>query len=347
MRVIEQLVLHFWNRGALSQDEVIYLVKHGFVRQEDLPGLFEEPTSTVPESESEVEPADRRYDREGVHVEELEDELTGRNSGGGKKGGKKKKPAGHNLAPAAACLANHIAEREPYPALIELGSRLGPCGNWRDAARCIASSRPEELEAALLALLDHRPRALGELWFWFDLEQLFDWTEQPANAGPVAEGIRKLMRADTPARVGRLEQLKKAVEVQALIDLLAARRPFLAQVPKLYESHFDKLGLWLIPPGGIAARSWPSLPWAYVIVYNARNGTADEPPPGYLLPLTLVHPYVVMNALQTAFPMEPRGVRELLLHDVRQRLDPMPTFRDLAVNMVFDRPLFCPYTWKV
>src|SRR5205085_2258983 len=43
MRVIEQLVQHFWARGALTRDEALYLVGHGFVREADLPGLVERP----------------------------------------------------------------------------------------------------------------------------------------------------------------------------------------------------------------------------------------------------------------------------------------------------------------
>jgi hypothetical protein len=341
MRVIEQLVQHFWDRGALTREEALYLVQHGFVREADLAGLVvsaSEPARAEPE-----ERHDPRFDPKEIHAEQLEDELTGRNAGGGRKSGKKKK-AGHNLAPIAAHLATHLAARESYPALLELGARLKPSPTWRDAARAIAAARPADLEPALVGLLGARPRALGELWFWFDLEPLFVWAEHADNAGPVADGIAKLLRADTPGRVGRLEQLKKAVEVQALIDLLAARRPFLAMLPVLYNAYFDKLGLWLIPPAGAAVVSWPSLPWAFVLVYNARGGTEDEPPPGYMAkPDT----GVIRDALRTAFPMAPVAVRELLLHHIRERPDAMPDAFDLKRNMIFDRPLYCPYNWKV
>ena len=46
MRVIEQLVHHFWARGALTRAEALYLVKHGFARESDLPGLTE-PGQTI------------------------------------------------------------------------------------------------------------------------------------------------------------------------------------------------------------------------------------------------------------------------------------------------------------
>ncbi|HEV3439313.1 MAG TPA: hypothetical protein VG122_18245 [Gemmata sp.] len=346
MRVIEQLVQHFWTRGALTRDEAAYLVQHGFVREDDLAGFVESPHGTDAE-EFENLRDNPRFDPADLHAEELEDELTGRKAGGGKKGEKKKKPAGHNLAPAAAHIAAHIAMREPYHALHDLGCRLGPCGTWRDAARRIAATTSIDLEMAMIGLLISHPRSLGELWFWFDLEPLFVWTESVDNAGPVAEGIGKLLRADTLNRVGRLDQLKKAPEIQALIELLAARRQFLTLLPALYNRHFDKLGLWLIPPAGVALVSWPSLPWAFVIVYNARNGTVDEPPSGYLLPLDHVPWRVIQDALRTAFPIDPQAIRELLLHHIRERPDAMPDQSDLWRNMVFDRPLYCPYTWKV
>lgn len=349
MRVIEQLVTHFWSRGALTRDEAFYLVNHGFIRAADLPGLVEQPPEPetdeveVPQELRDESPPDPRFDPKAREAEELEDELTGRNAGGGKKAGKKKK-AGHNLAPAAATIGAHLATREPYPALLELGGRLGSCATWRDAARRIAAASAADLETALVGLLTIRPRALGELWFWFDLESLFLWAENAANAGPVADGIGKLLRADTPGRVGRLEQLKKAPEVKALLDLLAARRPFLGMLPVLYNAYFDRLGLWLIPPAGPAAVSWPPLPWAFVLVYNAQQGSEDEPPLGYLV---IPDTWVIRDALRTAFPMAPVAVRELLLYHLRERADPLPDAHDLSRNMVFDRPLHCPFTWKV
>lgn len=346
MRVIEQLVQHFWARGALTRDEALYLVKHGFAREADLAGLGEEqepePLAAPPPEET-----DPRFDPKAREAEELEDELTGRNAGGGKKGGKKKKPAGHDLAPAAAHLAGHFAAREPYPALHELGQRVKTCATWRDAAKAVATAKPAKLEAALVGLLNARSRALGELWFWFDLEPLFAWAEHADNAGPVADGIGKLLRADTPGRVGRLEQLKKAAEVRALADLLAARGPFLAMLPVLYNAYFERLGQWLIPPAGAAAGPWPALPWSFVFVYNARKGTPDQPPAGYPVdPHTLPLPFLKM-ALATALPHAPVAVRELLIHRIRERPDALPDATDWARSAVFDRPLHCPNKWKV
>jgi hypothetical protein len=346
MRVIEQLVQHFWTRGALSREDARYLVDHGFVRETDLPGFSDEADESNCVAANGDEQRESRLNQEAVLAEQLEDELTGRNSSGGKKGGKKK-PAGHNTAPAAALLSQHLTVREPLPALQELGNRITPCPTWRDAAKAVAAATPAELEIALLGLLNARARSLGELWFWFDLEPLFAWTKHPDNAGPVADALGKLLRTDTPARVGRLDQLKKTPEVQAFTDLLAARRPFLATLPVLYDRYFDKLGQWLVPPVGVASGPWPVLPWAFVIVYNARRGTVDTPPPGYPVDPHQLPFEILRAALTAALTMAPVPVRELLIDRLRSRDEPLPEFLDLVRKAVFDRPLQCPYSWKV
>jgi hypothetical protein len=351
MRVIEQLVHHFWARGALSREEAQFLVEHGFARECDLPGLVGPEREIDPDTYKPPAPdPDEDYFREQAEevvrlaadvkareAEELEDELVGRNAGSRKAGGKKKKPTGHNLAPAVATLAAHFAAREPYPALCELGGRLRPCADWREAARLVGAAPPEAIEPALVGLLNARPRALGELWFWFDLEPLYDWAEDEDNAGPVAEGLSKLMSADTLARVGRLGQLLKATEVQMLLDLLPARRAFLNVLPVLYHAHFPKLGQWLVPPAGAAAKCWPALPWAFVIVYNARQGTAEQPPMGYPLDPDTLPPRLLKLALTTAIAQAPVAVRELLVTGLSARDD----------RPAFARKPHCPYTWRV
>jgi hypothetical protein len=346
MRVIEQLVHHFWARGALTREEALYLVRHGFAREADLPGLVGQEREIDPETyEAPAESRDpfedtspRSADEKARDAEQLEDELVGRNAGSRKAGAKKKKPSGHNLTPLAENIAVTLGTREQFPALCELGCRLKPCPTWRDAAKAVAAATPESLETALVALLNTRPRALGELWFWFDLEPLFEWADHPDNAGPVADGLSKLLRTDNSAQVNRLGQLLKSVEVQKLLDLLAARRAFLNMLPVLYHAHFPKLGQWLVPPAGVAALAWPSLPWSFVIVYNARHGTADGPPMGYELDPDAISDRLLRVAFTTALAQAPVAVRELLMYGLSGTDKSRP---------VFKRKPHCPFTWRV
>lgn len=346
MRAIEQLVLHFWARGALTRAEALILVEQGFAQKEDLPGLFEtEPAfEVVPDAfeieinfpDEQEEAAREAADIKAREAEEMEVALGGK-KGGGKKGGGKKKATGHNLAPAVAAIGTHVRAREQYPALCELGNRMKPkpCADWRDAAKTIGAARPEALETALVGLLGTRPKALGELWFWFDLEPLYEWVDDEANAGPVADGLSKLLRADNLAQVGRLGQLAKAPEVQALLDLLPARRAFMNLLPTLFHAHFPKLGLWLVPPTGAAAKCWPALPWSFVFVYNARHGIEGQPQ-GYPLDRKVLTAELEDLALTTAIAMAPVAVREWLIHGPRETDHPTAALR-----------VYCPFTWRV
>lgn len=348
MRVIEQLIQHFWSRGVLTPEDVEHLIRHGFIRDTNLPGwLAPEPD---PEPESDEPEARATHDEERARAaEELEDALAGRQAGG-KKGGKKAKPSGHNLAPAVAALGRHYADRSASSALVELADRVNPrarVADWSHAARLVAAAPPRKLEPALVGLLNHRPRAFGELWHWFNLEPLFEWAGDDANAGPVADALGRLLTGASRSEVGRIGQLMKAAEVQQLTDLLAARAAFLGVLPALYHAHFPRLMHWLVPPAGAALGCWPALPWAFVLVYNAKRGTADVPAAGYEVNTQDLPFNLFKLAWATAYPMEPVAVRDLLA--TRLRMSPAVPFDplDWAANATLDRPLFCPYTWRI
>ena len=123
-----------------------------------------------------------------------------------------------------------------------------------------------------------------------------------------------------------------------LLDLLPARRAFLNLLPVLYHAHFPRLAQWLVPPAGEAAKSWLALPWSFVIVYNARQGTPDSPPQGYALDPAGLHERLLKMALTTAIAQAPVAVRELLESGLRESDDPTPKFA---------RELRCPFTWRV
>ncbi|HUR55512.1 MAG TPA: hypothetical protein VMZ71_15360 [Gemmataceae bacterium] len=349
MRVIEQLIQHFWARELMSREDIAYLIRHGFVRDSDLPGWLPPELEPAPH-EPPAPPDDRWHDEARAReAEELEDELAGRQAGG-KKGGKKQKPAGHNLAPAAAALNGHYADRAAYPALVELAERVKPSSrvtDWHQAARLVGAATARELEPALVGLLNHRPRALAELWHWFNLEPLFEWATDEENAGPVADALGRLLTGASRSEVGRIGQLMKAAEVQLLPDLLAARRAFLGVLPALYHAHFGRLFQWLVPPTGAALGCWPALPWAFVLVYNAKQGTAEKPAVGYEVNTQQLPFNLFKLAWATAYPMEPVAVRDLLA--TRLRFAPEPSFDplDWAAQATFDRTLFCPYTWRI
>src|SRR5262249_22131584 len=118
----------------------------------------------------------------------------GGRGGGGGGGARKRRPA-PNPPPRPPASPGALPAPHPPPPRADLGGRLRRCPDWPAAARAIAAADPAALEVALVGLLNVRPRALGELWHWFDIESLFTWAEDAANAGPVPDALAKLMRA--------------------------------------------------------------------------------------------------------------------------------------------------------
>ncbi len=59
MRVVKQLILHFWDSGAIARAQADYLVANGFIHEADLPGYaLDQDDAPAETSESTVGPVD-------------------------------------------------------------------------------------------------------------------------------------------------------------------------------------------------------------------------------------------------------------------------------------------------
>ncbi len=340
MRVIDELVRHFWERGELNRVQARYLIRHGFARPEDLRGW------TAPaEADKAAEQPGRVDHYWPCHGPDEEDVLAGRGPAKARRGKARPRPAGHDLAPLRALLTGHFAARTPFAALTELGNRLRPCAGWADAAGAVAAAAPTAIEAALVGLLNVRPRALGELWFWFHIEPLADWAAQQDNVGPVAAALAVLLRATTPSQAGRASQLVKAAEVRDLLAVLAARRRFLAVLPGLYDRHFARLGQWLVRPAGQAAECWPGLPWAFVLLYNARQPVGSLP--GYPVSWEALSRPLQALAWTTFHGLDSARAPRLLNAVFVNFWGEAAATRADAIDNVQSAGLVCPLSWRV
>jgi hypothetical protein len=112
MRVIEQLIRHFWASGELSCAEARRLLASGFVSPESLPDLEERAAGR---SAGGKDPLERW----------AEEPPAPRAVGKRRRGRRRRRPTGHNLTPLCAQLARHFAVRRPHAALVELGGCAG------------------------------------------------------------------------------------------------------------------------------------------------------------------------------------------------------------------------------
>ena len=122
MKVLNQLIQHFWDRGALSLDQAHYLVEHGFVKAADLDNYVPRPP--------EPEEADAAMAAEPVEVLlpdewDQREEVLVEKPAGKKRGKAAPKLPEYDLARLRDGVVAALAEREDYfPALVELAERL-------------------------------------------------------------------------------------------------------------------------------------------------------------------------------------------------------------------------------
>lgn len=198
-----------------------------------------------------------------------------------------------------------------------------------------------------MTLLNHRPPALGELWYWCDTTALFDWAEHEDHADPVADALAALLTAGTPSQVGRVDQLKKLPQVDGLLDVLRARKALLGSLRGLYDRHFGRLKVWLVnpDPGGLAGAVWPALPWAFVLLYNIDR---DSPVPGYAVRMSALPIGLRSLCWETAWRMGGLGLLRLVqvaAAVLRHTVPARPAEDGWQVLQNF--PHQCPYEWTV
>jgi hypothetical protein len=345
MKVIQQLIEHFWARGALTTDEAHYLVEHGFITAEELQGY--EPQEPNPEPREDPEVA-AWPSREVLLPDELDvhqDALEGRPAGPRKRGGRSgDKVPGYELEDLCRDLGLVFEGRAAaWPALVALGRRLGPCTTWQEAAVLIRQADGAALGRALVRALDNRPERLGELWDCVDTEGFHDLLSLGRVCGAVARSFGRLLRAAGAHQFGSAAWLLKGPEVQALANLLQVRRQLLAALPFLYDRHFPRLSRGLNRSRG-RTRAWEPLSWGLVLLYNARAREGGTfPPPGYVLGKRPAFEDW-RQAWTTALALDPPCVTRFFTRHYGG-LRELP--EEEEANRLWDVEVYCPGAWKV
>ena len=261
MKVITQLIKHFWERGALSFAEVEYLVRHGFVRVRDLPG-YEPPPEEPP---APVEPLNIIGAVEPAHpLEAVEESLLRRGIRRGR--GEPKGPT-VEVKELLARVQAELARREnSLRQVVRMATRQpeaasGP-GDWRAAAQALRQSPPKLLEAFGRALRGGQI-TLRQTWQALDLEPFHQLLGEHEWRGRAARAYAALLVADQSIGLGKYTWILQHDEMQAVSNLRFANSQLLLALERLYRHHVRLL------TKALAEGAEAELLWALVLLHNA------------------------------------------------------------------------------
>jgi hypothetical protein len=259
MKVVAQLIRHFWQRGVLTPLEAAYLRRHGFCRDKDLPGFKD------PRAGSEV--ADLRVDllpSQPDALELIEDALVRQTTV--RRGGSRAKSNPPSEKELLRRLRDEFAVRAAaLDHLLTLAQRLAPADGWTDAAARLHAASKDEFHAALRDALVDGAVNLGELWQACDAESFHGLVEADDFRGPAARAFQAVLTTAGQGHLGGYAWVLKHGEVQALVNLLAVNQRLVRSVRKLYRRDRGLLARALRSNQNAAAG------WALVILYNAHR----------------------------------------------------------------------------
>jgi hypothetical protein len=342
MKVITQLVKHFWQRGALTGAEADYLVDNGFIRPHDLSGY---KGRTGKPSRAPASPQIARLDAHDPgdeawgHLEEqLEVVLLRRRPTRRNKGGSAKRDS-LSLNELCRRLNDEFQRRETsLTILIALAAGFGPASDWQNAAASLRRASVGEFSAALSRAF-RRGGKLRDAWKALDVEPFHRLLADNELRGRAARAFRALLLAKDPASLGKYAWILKRNEMQAVLNLQSARRRLLMALNEFYH-HDWRLLTWALERGGNLVAVW-----SLVLLHNANraehaaNARAGRLEYGPVDPPT---DETWQQAWTAALEMDHARAMRLLMACYED--DVYRVWRTLEA---VDKPLYCPVGWRL
>ncbi|MBW3543781.1 MAG: hypothetical protein KY476_26330 [Planctomycetes bacterium] len=332
MRVITQLIRHFWERRALEPPEVDYLVRHGFIRPRDLPG-YKPPRPDEPLVFSTDLPL---VDVEPPGPLELTEESLVRRTAPRRRfqPAKGMLSVGELVERLRAEYARRAVDLE---SLLALGSRFARCGDWSEAAVELRQLPLETFYEGLCAGLRTGDVLFGDLWQAVDPEPFHSLIANEEIRGRAARSFAALLIAEDMAELGRYGWILKHDEAKALVNLRVLHRRLLEVLRRLYD---DDRGLLAQAMGRNCDRVQF---WALVLVYNARRdrGLGETPDYGREYgPLALPGRGQWLQAWACALRMDSRPATRLLVDCYGDEM-----LEGDEETHLCERPMMCPVGW--
>lgn len=297
MNLVQELMIHFWEEGRLKVSHVVDLVARNIVDWDfvdsSLTGFRDRQTALM------VRWMHEEYTEEAF--EDIQSKSGGKRRSSGRRKSAGRLPLGHRReSKGILALADALAKRSIFPALLELGKAVAPgrsCPDNLSAAVALSKCDAEALKHALAAHLSLGDGRLCQILAWLDLGEIrSSW--DPAWGS----GVSLTIQVPLPAirRVGRAPKLA--------IALSNARQKVMPALTEMILENPDRLGTWIGCPEGMPGEQWENLSSACLLVANTVRlpGRWRRLSPG--APLS-ADP---SGALETAMSMAPKQSAELL-----------------------------------
>jgi hypothetical protein len=348
MRVLQQLITHFWRRGALTLEQAHYFVEHGFVRPEDLSGYQPRQQAEEAEGDGKVGTAAPRPPSLPIMpdvFDELEQALA--EPGEVKRKRKKQPPKVPDLTPGQ--LGDELegilkARATCFPALVELARPDYARNDARMAAVVLRHVPEDQFPRRLLRVVRARPAALAQLWECLDDQPFHDLVERAGVKGKAIRAFEAVLRSSQPGQWGPGAWITHVPAAQAVANLLAVRRRLLPAVAWLYDRSWTTMARCVQRPPR-PRRSWNALGFGLVLLHNARVRLAKRSPRGFPIEKRLTAAGW-REAWTTALELDPAAVSAYLIHVFGTIPDSSrPEAEDLSARG--DVELICPNEWKV
>jgi hypothetical protein len=334
MKVISQLVRHFWQRGVLTPQEIDYLIDHGFVRARDLPGY--QPGE---EADERSQPWGSQEATKPDAFEEFQERLV-RRSGRGRRA-----PRGKVLDVTDICarVEEEFARREgALGDLMTLARRMRgaeAAEDWATAAVALRQVPERRFHRDLAAALRDGSVNLRRLWQALDMEPLHHLLSDVEVRGRAAHAYVALLVARDAGALGKYGWILHHDSMQAVNNLRVANLRLLSGLNRLYRrdprilTHALNAGCDPIPF------------WSLLLLHNAhRLSRKDgEPHPAREYgPVPQPDEATWRQAWTGALGMDRQPVTYLLVECYRDAGE-----RRKRTVIASSQPLYCPVGWHV
>jgi hypothetical protein len=347
MRVLQQLIIYFWERRSLTAEQAHYFVEHGFVRPQDLPGY--EPRR-LPEDEDHDWPV---WDTEPNEIDLLMPDTLDAVAADlaeqtqGKRKRRRGAPKVPDISPEqlGQLLEGILKSRSgSFPALVELARPDYSRNDGRMAAVFLRNIDAEQFPRRLLRAIRARPGLLAQLWECVDDQPFHDLIGQARMKGKAVRAFDAILRSSGAGEWGAGAWVLSVPAVQTVANLLAVRRRLLRSIAWLYDTHWSALSRCMQRPSR-PKRSWVGLGFGLVLVYNARARLGKRTPAGFSLGKRLTAAGW-REAWANAVTFDPAAVTPYLIH-VFGNVSEMSDYRAGNLSTREDFDLICPNDWKV